>query len=580
MVILLAVLLSGRANPAYSAQETAAYSAAIACLAKKGEVYFSFPLNKFALDPRKQIETLTDVISIDNFKDGTVYAYANAAGFQSFLGYGFDYQVLAHPGDLLPASAVKMAANPADLITAWDAYPTYPAYVDMMNKFGADYPDKCKIIQIGTSGQNRKLLYAKISDNVNTREAEARVMFSSSMHGDETTMYVNMLRMIDYLLANYSTNAVVKKLVDTLEIWICPLENPDGTYKTGDNTVAGAVRYTVNNIDLNRHYPNFSRGAHPDGAARYEPECTAVLKLLDSTQFTLSMNFHGGAELLNYPYDSRSALHEYDAWMKYVYKKYADTVHKVSATYMTGMNNGITNGFAWYQIFGSRMDHITYSRFGREVTAEVSNTKLLPASELPRHWDYNYKSLLQYMEQALYGFNGKVIDCNTKKGLRAKVLVSSVDKDSSFTMSLLPHGDYWRLIHPGTYSAVFSCTGYEPKTVSNIQVVNERATVVNVELCPVVGVEASRVSAVIPASISVVPGGSGVKILFDAPAAGTSVAIYDLAGAEVKKLPSADAGHATWDCRDNSGKPVLGGCYIVRVTAGGTSAAKSFMLPR
>jgi hypothetical protein len=570
---LVSVFLSGIFSHAYSADEATAYAAAIRCLGKKGEVYFKFSLNSSAVGNRSLIEKLTRCVSIDNIRNDYVYAYANANEFASFLKFGFSYEVLLHPGDMLQNP--KMAKTAARLVTAWDAYPTYPAYVAMMDTFAQKYPDKCKIIQIGTSTAGRKLLYAKITANVNQAAKKPRFMYSSSMHGDETTMYVTMLRLIDYLLSNYATNTYVKKLVDSIETWICPLENPDGTYRSGDNTVNGAVRYTNNNVDLNRHYPNFSAGRHPDGRSTYEPECQAVLNFLDTCQFVMSANFHGGAELLNYAYDARAALHQDDAWMKYVYGKYRDTVHAINSTYMTGQNNGITNGYAWYQIFGSRMDYITWSKFGREVTIEASTVKLVPPSELPNYWNWNYKSLLQLMEQSLFGINGTVVDSVTRTPLKAKVFVQSHDGDSSFTVSKLPFGDYYRPIIAGTWSVEYSCPGCASKTVSNITVQNNRATVVNVELRCATGTTAFQKDNKPNTTITVIPLDRGVKISFNAVSAGA--AIYNIHGGLVKQFQQRDFTEIVWD--ESEGK-ITNGYYIIKSLQGNRILTKGFIVAR
>ena len=67
---------------------------------------------------------------------------------------------------------------------------------------------------------------------------------------------------------------------------------------------------------------------------------------------------------------------------------------------MSDYDNGITNGYAWYEVNGGRQDYMNYFRHCREVTIEISNTKLLPASQLVAHWNYNYRSLLNYIDQS------------------------------------------------------------------------------------------------------------------------------------------------------------------------------------
>jgi hypothetical protein len=553
------------------------YTAASNYLAKRGEVYFRFALDKS--DSRGQIGKLTNIISLDNVQNGYVYAYANKSEFEKFVQSNQAYEVLPPPGEVL--AAPKMASAPAAMSPGWNAYPTYQAYVDMMTAFGTNFPDKCKIIQIGSTVKGKKLLYAKITANVNLAAKKPQFAYSSTMHGDEVNMYVQMLRLIDYLLNNYATDAYVKKLVDSVEIWICPLENPDGAYFGGDATVSGAVRYNANNVDLNRTYPNFSAGPHPDGQTTYQPECQAVMTLEDSCQFVMSANFHAGAELLNYPWDTKAALHQDDAWMQYVYGKFRDTVHVANATYITQQSNGITNGYAWYQVFGSRQDYITHHRYGREVTIETSVTKLLPADQLPDHWTWIYKSLLQLIEQCQYGIKGTVIDSVTRLPLVAKVFVNSHDSDpdSTFTMSKKLFGDYYRPIAAATWTVAYSCTGYKTKTVSNIAVVNNKATVVNVELCP------NNVNSIsLPGNraendgLRVQPFAKGAKITL--PAAGLNAVIYDMAGKAVWAGSSGRSGEIFWNGISGDGTASADGYYFVKAQAGSRSLIAGFTLSR
>jgi hypothetical protein len=44
---------------------------------------------------------------------------------------------------------------------------------------------------------------------------------------------------------------------------------------------------------------------------------------------------------------------------------------------------------------------MNYFRDCLEVTVEISNIKLIPASQLPDYWEYNYRSFLNFMGQAL-----------------------------------------------------------------------------------------------------------------------------------------------------------------------------------
>ena len=282
---------------------------------QNNEYYFRFNINN-----RSELQTLSSVISIDNVNGNTVYAYANDNEFLKFLMYKYDYEILPHPGSLINS---KMSSTP-DEIRDWDTYPTYEGYIAMMYQFQSLYPSLCKIDSIGPTVQGRKLLFAKISDNISTKEPEPQFMYTSSMHGDETTGYVLMLRLIDYLLTNYGTDPFVTYLVNNMEIWINPLANPDGTYYGGNHTVSNARRYNANNKDLNRNFPDPRVGPYPTGT--WQPETIAMMNIATANHFVMSANFHGGVEVLNYPWDTWSRLTADNNWWVYVCRQYADTV--------------------------------------------------------------------------------------------------------------------------------------------------------------------------------------------------------------------------------------------------------------
>ncbi|MCF8371434.1 MAG: PKD domain-containing protein [Bacteroidales bacterium] len=470
--VFLSMLMNG--------QENKQLDKAYANLKEIGEVYFSFEVIE-----RDKLNLLSKIISVDNVvKNGDfqVYAYANTDEFNRFLQFDIDFKVLEHPGSLVRDP--KMLYSLSEKNTAsWDFYPTYPAYLSMMYQFQTDYPGLCQIVSIGQSVNGREILYAKITDNVDSLEAEPRLNYTSTMHGDETVGYVLMLRMIDYLLTNYNIDPQVTALVNNTEIWINPCANPDGTYNGGNNTVNGAIRYNANGVDLNRNFPDYEDGPHPDGYA-WQMETLAFMAFADSLEFVMAANFHGGAEVLNYPWDTQPLLHADDAWWQHVCREYADTAQANSpANYLTQLNNGITNGYAWYTTNGSRQDYMNYYEYCREVTLEISNTKKPAASTLPSFWNYNYKALLNYIQQASYGVNGIVTDTITGEPLLAKVFIAGHDTINTWAYSKMPHGDYYRPIKAGTYNITYSAPGYQSKTIL-VTVADNATTMLDVQLGP------------------------------------------------------------------------------------------------
>ncbi|HNV52197.1 MAG TPA: M14 family zinc carboxypeptidase, partial [Tenuifilaceae bacterium] len=321
------------------------------------EKYFKF------IEPNKEsINTkITKLISIDKVVKDTVWAYANLKEFENFQKLGYKIELLTPPS-LVATKALNMATDISQMAN-WDRYPTYAVYREMMKKFETDYPNLCKLDSIGTTVEGRKLYVVKISDNVSDDEAEQEFFYTSTMHGDEVTGYVLMLRLIDYLLSQYNTNTRIKDIVDNMAIYINPNANPDGTYYAGNNTVSGSRRYNANSVDINRNFPDPRAGNHPDGYS-WQAETQAMMNFASQHRFTASANFHGGIELANYPWDTWESIERKHAdhnWYYTVSRAYADTAQKYSpAGYFTGEDNGVTHGGDWYVVEGGRQDYMNY----------------------------------------------------------------------------------------------------------------------------------------------------------------------------------------------------------------------------
>ncbi len=428
--------------------------------AESNEFYF-----RFRLENAPEFTKLTNLLSIDKIENGHVYAYANDLQMQYFLELGIFYEELPHPGTLY--EAVMSSQKSSD--RSWQYYPTYDAFVNQMYMFQTDYPDLCEIHSLGYTVEGREILIAKISDNVSVNEPEPEFLYVSTMHGDETAGYVMMLNLIEYLLQNYGASTRITDLVDNLEIWISPLQNPDGTYYAGNHTLTGARRFNANGVDLNRNFPDAHMGPHPDGND-WQPETIIMMDFAEQKNIVMGANFHGGTEVVNYPWDTWSRLHADDAWYIYTSQIYANSAQANSpGGYMSGYNNGITNGYQWYCVHGSRQDYMNFFQHARETTIEISDVKLLPENQLEDHWNYNREAMLLYLEEALYGIHGFVTD-DAGNPLSAKIEISDHDLDNSHVFTDPELGDYHRLLAEGSYDIKFSSYGYLSQVEQDVSV--------------------------------------------------------------------------------------------------------------
>jgi hypothetical protein len=528
---------------------------------------------------KAQINRLTDIISIDNVRGLDVWAYANPRGFSAFEATGLTYETLPHPADRPVSNGMAKSATGQ----GWNTYPTYEAYLTQMNRFAAENPRRCAVVDIGRTVEDRRLLCARISSRIDSAVARPRCLLTAAVHGDETTGYILMLRLIDTLLTGYGRDAGITALLDSTEIWICPLENPDGTYAGGNASVNGATRFNANGVDLNRNFPNPERGDHPDGE-QWQPETAAMMRLTDSLSFVLSTAFHGGAEVFNYPWDSWTSdvkSSPDQTWWQTVGHRYTAQIYQHSSGYMTEFDQGITDGGDWYIVYGSRQDYLNYFKHCRELTLELSNDKLPDPARLPDYWEYNYRSLLGLLRECRYGINGTVTDSLNGAPLKARVYVENHDQDGTDVYSGPRFGDYYRPIAAGTYTVTFSCEGYLPRTIADVRVADQRATRMNVKLMPVKSAIGTR-PAVNREGLSVGVNLNRLVIVNAGGASLKSITIYDLRGRLRFRLTDdmpRQMKRWMWSGRDLAGRTVTPGSYLVEVAfSNGRRIAEAFTL--
>lgn len=427
----------------------------------------------------KTVQKINDVISIEEVDENHIAVYVTKNNLQKFLDLNLDYQILTPPSKRYNYKMYDGSKG----VYEWDTYPTYEEYIAIMEQFAVDYPEICEVFSIGETVEGRELMVAKISDNVGTREAEPQFLYTGTMHGDETAGYIILLRLIDYLTSNYGTDAEVTNMVDNIEIWINPAANPDGTYAGGNNTVWGATRTNGNGVDLNRNYPDPEDGQHPDGNA-WQPETVAFMDMADENHFVMSANTHGGSEVVNYPWDTWPTLAADDDWWQFVSHEYADTAQENSpSSYMNGFNDGITNGYQWYSISGGRQDYMNFFQHCREFTLELSDIKTIPENQLINHWNYNKRSMINYIKQVMYGVHGIVTDSITNEPLGGvKVEIVGHDFDESQVYTDDPNGDYYRMLKENSYDLTFTKDGYIPKTIEDVEVNDYETTILDVQL--------------------------------------------------------------------------------------------------
>jgi hypothetical protein len=411
----------------------------------------AFPAHIQSWDITHDVEVINKLqISIDqvNHRTGAITVYLRDDNeFQLLQANGYD--PVRMPDDardyyLELLESTRNSDNPLS------QYYNIDEYISFMQNVANTYPAICQLVQYGTSIQGRPLYALKISDSVQVNEAEPEVKLIGSIHGDETVGYDMLIRTINLMCQSYGTDPRITSIVDNTELWISPLMNPDG-YELGQ-------RYNAAGVDLNRNFPMPTGITNPDGNPT-AVENLAMISFSQAHNFAIGINFHGGALVLNYPWD-----------YTYTLSPDNDLVIDMSLTY--SMHNspmynsdefdqGITNGAAWYIITGSMQDWNYAFTSNIELTAEISNVKWPAASTLDGYWDDNRESILSFIEYAQKGIRGRVMS-NATVPLAATIEVGSEGKVIHTDPT---QGDYQRVLMPGTYTVTAKAEGHLHQSV-------------------------------------------------------------------------------------------------------------------
>lgn len=432
----------------------------------RGEAYIAIPLQKY-----KSAGDNTKDLILDFIRNDTAFVYLTAIDTSLLTQGDVSFTLLTAPSLKKPAI---MASSIPEVLEG-KAYPTYSQYLDIMNDFQLNFPDVLIIDTIGYSINNKLILAARIITGSALPEARPVVHLSSTMHGDEPLGYVLMLMLINQLMNEYPSSIDIQGLLNQVMLIINPLSNPDGTYFMSENSVTGSKRTNLNNVDLNRNFPDPYAGLFPYGTPR-QPENQLMIDYLNIFPPSISANLHTGAEVVNYPWDWRENpnpadntpnLHPDDNWFSFISKEYADTARNGHSDYMNSFPPwGISNGAAWYPVYGGRQDYVTSFLRGREITLEISDVKIPPASQIIYFYERNMKSLLNYIKQSTYGIHGVTIDEDSREPLAAKLSIEAYDNEFSFIFSDSITGAFHRYLKSGSYQLKFEKQNYISKVIS------------------------------------------------------------------------------------------------------------------
>lgn len=395
------------------------------------------------LDPNPQIlrQLAMRGIIFDHFAGGGLTrAYVNQEDLQLLARQGIWYS-------LLDPERGKRSAQ------LEENYHTYQQLTDKLHAIAEQFPLISKLESIGQSNNGKELWVLKISDHAMIDEIEPEVKLIAAMHGDEIVGQEILIRLIEYLVSSYQFDDHIKQIIDSTEIWIMPTMNPDGT--------ARYQRQNAKGIDLNRDFPDLVTEDDVNSTWGREPETASVMTFSQRRNFSLSANFHAGALVVNYPWDSLTTQFPDRQAAIFVAKEYARLNVPMADSFY--FSEGITNGYDWYPIYGGMQDWSYIWHQCLELTIELYDTKWPDYSKVDSLWMDNQESLIRYLTLAHSSYRGVVIDNETEIPVLASYQVQGIEK----VMKTSPvTGEFNRILMPGSYDVTFTAEGYNSKTLT------------------------------------------------------------------------------------------------------------------
>jgi carboxypeptidase T len=234
---------------------------------------------------------------------------------------------VALAGLLLATVAPLTATAATDFPAGDEGYHTYAEVEAVTARVAADHPDIARRFSIGKSYEGRELWAMKISDAVGSDQAEPEVLIDGGHHADEHMAVEMALQVMHWLVDGYGTDDRITRTVDTREIWIVFLVNPDGaeydirggTYRLWRKNRQPTPGSSAIGTDLNRNYDyRWGGGGRTSSdpkaityrgpAAFSAPETRAMRDFLRSRvvggrqQIRAYLTFHEYGRLVMWPY--------------------------------------------------------------------------------------------------------------------------------------------------------------------------------------------------------------------------------------------------------------------------------------
>jgi len=184
-------------------------------------------------------------------------------------------------------------------------YMSYQESLDFLYKMEKSHPDLIEIIKIGTTFEERDIVLAKISKNVETADEKPAMLYTGSVHAREWIGHELALKFIEYVADNQDVDPELEKSLTESTIYMVPCLNPDGYEYSRKHFSFWRKNRRVNHdgtigVDLNRNFSigfvkqsNTSSNVYGGEEPFSEAETRAMKEFVDAhDNITIAFDYH------------------------------------------------------------------------------------------------------------------------------------------------------------------------------------------------------------------------------------------------------------------------------------------------
>ncbi len=203
-------------------------------------------------------------------------------------------------------------------------YKSYEQTIDFLKECVKNHPNLISIESIGKTWENRDIMLAKISLNVENADLKPALLYTGTIHAREWIGNELGVAFIDYILKNYNKNPKILKTLTKNTLYIVPCLNPDGfeysrvhfSFWRKNRRDNGDGTYGV---DLNRNFSvgyskskDTSSNVYSGPEPFSEPETRAMKNFVDAhDNITVALDYHSQGNVF-FPAHKFNHEHEID----------------------------------------------------------------------------------------------------------------------------------------------------------------------------------------------------------------------------------------------------------------------------